>query len=113
MEHGHAWGVVTMDANFSTALYDRIFDSLLATPPDNADEAEVFGDNKDKDEKDAKEDVFAAKVDRALFDASSVRVRMDVTNQHIAFTLQMKFVEAFDGFMKQMVSEKNCQSFAL
>lgn len=29
---------------------------------------------------------------------------MDVTNQHIAFTLQMKFVEAFEAFMKQLVS---------
>jgi hypothetical protein len=29
---------------------------------------------------------------------------MDVTNQHIAFTLQLKLVEAFDKFMKQLVS---------
>ena len=29
---------------------------------------------------------------------------MDVTNQHIAFTLQLKLAEAFDQFMKQLVS---------
>ena len=28
---------------------------------------------------------------------------MDVTNQHIAFTLQLKFVEAFEKFTKQLV----------
>ena len=31
---------------------------------------------------------------------------MDVTNQHIAFTLQLKLAEAFDQFMKQLVSGK-------
>ena len=29
---------------------------------------------------------------------------MDITNQHIAFTLQVKFVEAFEKFGKQLVS---------
>ena len=33
---------------------------------------------------------------------SSIKVRMDVTNQHIAFTLQMKFVEAFEKFTHQL-----------
>lgn len=42
-------------------------------------------------------------VDHDLLKESSIKIRMDVTNQHIAFTLQMKFVEAFEKFVKQMV----------
>ena len=49
------------------------------------------------------EDGNFTSIDMELFDKSSVKIRMDITNQHIAFTLQMKFVEAFDKFMKQMV----------
>ena len=54
------------------------------------EESDPFGDEGDAD-------IFD------LFNKSSVRIRMDVTNQHIAYTLQLKFVEAFEKFAKQMV----------
>ena len=34
-------------------------------------------------------------VDWNVINGSSIGISMDVTNQHIAFTLQLKFVEAF------------------
>ena len=37
-------------------------------------------------------------VDMDFLNRSSINVKMDMTNQHIAFTLQMKFVEAFEGW---------------
>ena len=43
-----------------------------------------------------------------LMNKSTISVRLDVTNQHIAFTLQLKFVEAFEHFMKDLVSFKYC-----
>ena len=42
-------------------------------------------------------------IDKYVYDQSSIKVRMDITNQHIAFTLQVKFVEAFENFTKQLV----------
>ena len=42
-------------------------------------------------------------IDKSVYDQSSIKVRMDITNQHIAFTLQVKFVEAFENFTKQLV----------
>ena len=42
-------------------------------------------------------------IDTSVYDQSSIKVRMDITNQHIAFTLQVKFVEAFETFAKQLV----------
>ncbi len=77
VRHGEAWGVVAMDGNFSSNLYSRIIESEGAT--------------------------FEG-VDKDLLEASSIKVRMDITNQHVAFTLQMKFVEAFEAFVKQLVS---------
>ena len=41
-----------------------------------------------------------------ISEKSSINIRMNVTNQHIAFTLQLKFVEAFEKFTKQLVSWK-------
>ncbi len=77
VEDGHSWGVVAMNANFSSSLYERIFDSMMSS--------DLKTVNKD------------------IMEKSSIKIRMDVTNQHIAFTLQMKFVEAFESFMKQLV----------
>ena len=42
-------------------------------------------------------------MDESVINGSSITISMDVTNQHIAFTLQLKLVEAFEGFMKQLV----------
>ena len=78
VEDGDAWGIVRMDHSFTTSLYDRIFESVT-----NSD---------------------LKSIDTALFNRSTINVRMDVTNQHIAFTLQLKLAEAFDQFMKQLVS---------
>ncbi len=78
VEDGDAWGVVSMEANFTQDLYQRIFESLV---------------NDD-----------LTTVDTELLERSSIKIRMDITNQHIAFTLQMKFVEAFQNFIEQLVS---------
>lgn len=77
VQDGHTWGVVSMNEDFSHKLYERIFDSSCGS------------------------DLNA--VDPDVFAASSIKISMDVTNQHIAFTLQLKLVEAFDRFMKQMI----------
>ena len=42
-------------------------------------------------------------VDMDFLNRSSINVKMDMTNQHIAFTLQMKFVEAFEGWFIQFL----------
>ena len=42
-------------------------------------------------------------VDMDFLNRSSINVKMDMTNQHIAFTLQMKFVEAFEGWSIQFL----------
>ena len=39
-----------------------------------------------------------------MLQQGSINVRLDVTNQHIAATLQLKLVEAFQKFMAQMVT---------
>ena len=78
VEDGDAWGMVRMDHTFTTSLYQRIFDSVT-----NSD---------------------LKSIDTELFEKSTINVRMDVTNQHIAFTLQLKLAEAFEQFMKQLVS---------
>lgn len=66
-----------MDGNFSVNLYKRLFESIGNTD--------------------------LTTVNLELLEKSSIKIRMDVTNQHIALTLQMKFVEAFQTFMKQLV----------
>ena len=76
VQDGETWGIVSMDANFSKNLFDRILDSATSTD--------------------------LKKVDLELMEKSSINIRMDVTNQHIAFTLQMKFVEAFEAFTRQI-----------
>lgn len=77
VEDGDTWGVVSMDGNFSVNLYKRLFESIGNTD--------------------------LTTVNLELLEKSSIKIRMDVTNQHIALTLQMKFVEAFQTFMKQLV----------
>ena len=78
VEDGESWGVVSMSQNFTENLYERVLDSMSNT------------------------DLHS--VDLDLMDKSSIKIHMDVTNQHIAFTLQLKFVEAFEAFTKQLVS---------
>jgi hypothetical protein len=78
VEDGEAWGVLAMDQNFTQDLYKRIFDSLTES------------------------DLQA--IDTELMEKSSIKVRMDITNQHIALTLQLKFAEAFQNFLEQMVT---------
>lgn len=78
VEDGHAWAVVKLDHKFTASLYERIFESV--TNPD------------------------LRTIDTDLLDKSSINIRLDVTNQHIAFTLQLKLVEAFEKFMRQLVS---------
>jgi len=78
VEDGESWGVVSMSQNFTENLYERVLDSMS-----NSD---------------------LQSVDLDLMDKSSIKIHMDVTNQHIAFTLQLKFVEAFEAFTKQLVS---------
>ena len=48
-------------------------------------------------------------IDTALLERSSIKIRLDITNQHIAYTLQMRLVEAFQHFLEQLVrfSERN------
>lgn len=75
VESGATWGVVYMDSNFSTGLYQRVFDSLTCLDPDECTRGA----------------------------AGSIRVRLDVTNQQLAFTLQLKLVEAFQKFLAQLV----------
>ena len=75
VESGATWGVVHMDKNFSTSLYDRVFNSLSYTDPEEC----IQGT------------------------AGSIRIRLDVTNQQLAFTLQLKLVEAFHEFLVQLV----------
>nr|AHK05672.1 ATP-binding cassette transporter sub-family H 103004 [Tigriopus japonicus] len=78
VKNGEAWGVISMGQNFSRNLYDRIFESV------------------------ASEDLTKVNLDK--FNASQIQVEMDITNQHIAFTLQLKFAEAFQQFMEQLVT---------
>ena len=42
-------------------------------------------------------------IDTALLERSSIKIRLDITNQHIAYTLQMRLVEAFQHFLEQLV----------
>ena len=43
------------------------------------------------------------KIDTELLEKSSIKIRLDITNQHIAYTLQMRLVEAFQHFLEQLV----------
>ena len=79
VEDGDTWGMVRLDQKFTSSLYERIFESVT-----NSD---------------------LRTIDTELLDRSSINIRLDVTNQHIAFTLQLKLVEAFDQFMKQLVGQ--------
>lgn len=81
---GDTWGVVSMDANFSQNLYKRILESIGNTD--------------------------LKTVNSELLEKSSIKIRMDVTNQHIAFSLQLKLVEAFESFTKQLVRINNSLS---
>ena len=49
------------------------------------------------------------KINTDLLERSSIRIRLDITNQHIAYTLQMRLVEAFQHFLEQLVrfSDRN------
>ena len=67
-----------MEENFSMSLYDRIIKADLSLDDSNSNSQ--------------------------LFNDSSVKIQMDITNQHIAFTLQLKMAEAFQQFMEQLVS---------
>merc|ERR1719219_1143679 len=42
--------------------------------------------------------------DEETISAGTIKIRLDVTSQHIAFTLQLKLVEAFKQFMGQLVT---------
>ena len=42
-------------------------------------------------------------IDTDLLERSSIKIRLDITNQHIAYTLQMRLVEAFQHFLEQLV----------
>ena len=75
VESGEAWGSLIMDANFSEGLHKKVFDSLTCLDP----------------------------LECAATTSGNVRVRLDVTNQQLALTLQLKLVEAFQDFIDQMV----------
>ncbi|XP_043911530.1 ABC transporter G family member 23-like isoform X2 [Protopterus annectens] len=47
------------------------------------------------------------KVDPSLVESSSVHVWLDMTNQQIAFTVEQKLQEAFQGFAKDMLGNKS------
>lgn len=64
-----------MDRNFSTSLYQKVFDSMTCLDPDECTRGA----------------------------AGSIRIRLDVTNQQLALTLQLKLVEAFQKFLAQLV----------
>ena len=49
------------------------------------------------------DDSWELEIDKSVYEQSSIKVKMDITNQHIAFTLQVKFVKAFEKFGKQLV----------
>ena len=51
---------------------------------------------------DQAEDDFT-KINTDLLERSSIKIRLDITNQHIAYTLQMRLVEAFQHFLEQLV----------
>ena len=48
-------------------------------------------------------DTWETSVDLSIYDKSSINGRMDITNQHIWLTLQLKFHDAFKGFAEQLV----------
>eukprot|EP00095_Tigriopus_kingsejongensis_P003146 maker-scaffold662_size116868-snap-gene-0.17 protein:Tk03146 transcript:maker-scaffold662_size116868-snap-gene-0.17-mRNA-1 annotation:"abc transporter" len=77
VQNGEAWGVIKMDHNFTTNLYQRIFESV------------------------ANDDLKS--INEEVFQGSEIQISMDITNQHIAFSLQLKFAEAFQQFMEQLV----------
>ena len=54
-------------------------------------------------------DTAMTTIDTDLLERSSIKIRLDITNQHIAYTLQMRLVEAFQHFLEQLVrfSERN------
>jgi len=76
VKDGDTWGVVNIRENFTDNLYTRLIDSSCTSD--------------------------MRQMDMEVFEKSSINIRMDVTNQHIAFTLQLKFVEAFEKFTKQL-----------
>lgn len=67
-----------MEKNFSQDLRHRIMSSLASGEGNSSDVAKVMG--------------------------GSIKVRLDITSQHIAFMLQLKLVEAFEKFMTQLVT---------
>jgi len=75
VESGATWGVVYMDRNFSLSLYQKVFDSMTCVDKEGCSQGA----------------------------GGSIRIRLDVTNQQLAFTLQLKLVEAFQKFLAQLV----------
>lgn len=80
VSNGDAWGVIHMGSNFSEALYQKLFNAVTCLDPDNC---------------------------QTTTNASSIKVKLDVTNQQLAFTLQLQLVEAFQDFLGQIVSSCN------
>ena len=74
VKDGVTWGLIAMDKEFTGKLYERLIEDAGTEDP-------------------------RTPVNMDLLNRSSVNVRMDMTNQHIAFTLQMKFIEAFEGWL--------------
>ena len=48
-------------------------------------------------------DTWEASVDLDIYNKSTINGRMDITNQHIWLTLQLKFHDAFKKFSEQLV----------
>ena len=110
VENGEAWGVVSVGGNFSSSLYEvNIFQILKK-------EALFFFRaiinkalfcfvviQRIVNRPELGDDTWDIEIDKSVYEESSIKVKMDITNQHIAFTLQVKFVEAFEKFGKQLV----------
>ncbi|XP_023345381.1 ABC transporter G family member 20 [Eurytemora carolleeae] len=76
VELGQSWGIVYMGSNFSNALYSRVMESGL-----------MPGGDDDIDSK-----------------AGKIQIQLDVTNQQIAFTVQLKLAQAFQRFVDQLAT---------
>jgi len=84
VERGDTWGVIHMESNFSQALYSKFFES----------------------------DLIPGSSDANLSTAADIQIELDVTNQQIAFTLQLELSRAFQQFIAQLAESCHVSSEA-
>jgi len=87
---GNHWGVLHFMPNFSSALYDRLF-GAVEKAVDNAISGETSAT-----------DAFA--ISNATLRESEVHVYLDMTNQQVGYTIQLRLAEAFQEFTRSLLS---------